>query len=137
MSGTPEHERKPGPGHEERDASVRAVLWFAAGLVAAVIVVLGLMRWTFKALPTPDAEYDSRSDVMRAANGLPPEPRLQVSAPEDLKRMRAEEDSVLNSYGWVDRQNGVVRIPIERAIDLLVQRGLPPPVRAAMKSPEK
>ena len=41
----------------------------------------------------------------------------------DLKAVRAEEDQVLNSYGWVDQQKGVVRIPIDAAIDLLAQNG--------------
>jgi hypothetical protein len=39
--------------------------------------------------------------------------------------MRAAEDKILNGYGWVDREHGVARIPIDRAIDLLAQRGLP------------
>jgi hypothetical protein len=39
--------------------------------------------------------------------------------------MRAEEDASLNSYGWVDKEQGVVHIPIERAMDTVVERGLP------------
>ncbi|HEV2330417.1 MAG TPA: hypothetical protein VGY56_16670 [Verrucomicrobiae bacterium] len=37
----------------------------------------------------------------------------------------AGQNQKLNSYGWVDRSNGIVRIPIDRAMDLLMQRGLP------------
>ena len=54
-----------------------------------------------------------------------PEPRLLVVPGQELKAMRAEEDSMLNSYDWVDREKGIVRIPIQRAIDILAQRGLP------------
>ena len=39
--------------------------------------------------------------------------------------MRAAEEQVLTTYGWVDQQKGVVRVPIDRAIDLLAQKGLP------------
>ena len=39
--------------------------------------------------------------------------------------MRAAEDKILNGYGWVDQAHGVVRVPIDRAIDMLAQRGLP------------
>jgi hypothetical protein len=39
--------------------------------------------------------------------------------------MRQDEDQILGSYGWIDRQKGIVRLPIARAIDLLSQRGLP------------
>jgi len=43
----------------------------------------------------------------------------------DIWRLRANEDAVLNSYGWADRRAGTVRVPIDRAMDLLVERGLP------------
>ena len=56
---------------------------------------------------------------------LPPEPRLQVNPRDDLRELREREDQVLHSYGWVDRNAGVVRIPIEEAMKLTVQRGLP------------
>ena len=56
---------------------------------------------------------------------LPPEPRLQVSAPKDLKQYKAAQEEILNSYGWVDQKAGIVRIPIDRAMDILVQKGLP------------
>ena len=55
---------------------------------------------------------------------LPPEPRLQVSAPKDLKQYKGAQEEILNSYGWVDQNAGVVRIPIERAIDILSHTGL-------------
>jgi hypothetical protein len=49
-----------------------------------------------------------------------------VSSPaEDIRRFRELEDQTLDSYGWIDRQNGVIRIPIEQAKRLIVQRGLP------------
>jgi hypothetical protein len=55
----------------------------------------------------------------------PPEPRLQTNPREDLQKFREQEDTVLTSYGWVDRNAGIVRIPIEEAMKLTVQRGLP------------
>jgi hypothetical protein len=54
-----------------------------------------------------------------------PEPHLLVVPGQELKAMRAEEDAMLKSYDWVDREKGIVRIPIQRAIDILAQRGLP------------
>jgi hypothetical protein len=54
-----------------------------------------------------------------------PAPRLQVHPAEDLVDYQAREKEQLASYGWVDREKGVVRIPIDRAMDLLVERGLP------------
>jgi hypothetical protein len=56
---------------------------------------------------------------------LPPAPRLQADPVADLRRRQAEEDAVLNEYAWVDRSRGVIRLPIERAMILLLRRGLP------------
>ena len=52
-------------------------------------------------------------------------PRLLVNQAHDMQEFRASQQSVLDSYDWVDRDHGVVRIPIERAIDLLAERGMP------------
>jgi hypothetical protein len=56
---------------------------------------------------------------------VPPEPRLQTDPRQDLADLRAKEDETLNSYGWVDRNAGVVHIPIDEAIKLTLARGLP------------
>ena len=56
---------------------------------------------------------------------LPPAPRLQANPRLELQEMRAEENAVLQSYGWVDRDQGVARMPIDEAMKIVVQRGLP------------
>jgi hypothetical protein len=61
----------------------------------------------------------------------PPEPRLQVNPVQDLKALRAAEDQILASYGWVSQETNVARIPIDRAMELLVERGLPAPPKPA------
>jgi hypothetical protein len=55
---------------------------------------------------------------------LPPAPRLQVTPVLDLKNYRDSQWEQLETYGWVDKEGGVVRIPIERAMDLVLERGL-------------
>jgi hypothetical protein len=59
-------------------------------------------------------------------NSLPPAPSLQNNPRIDLKDLRAYEDSQLYNYGWVDRQKRVVSIPIDRAMQLIAARGIPP-----------
>jgi len=54
-----------------------------------------------------------------------PEPRLEKDERKNLKDARVAEDETLYSYGWVDEKAGVVRIPIDRAMELIAQRGLP------------
>ncbi len=122
-----EHAIRNNSGHEERDANIAAVLWFALALVLTLIVVLFLVKGTlhlFSVVPTEVALPVNPATGFGAE--APPEPRLQLNAPLDLKQLREQEDAVLNGYGWVDKSSGTVRMPIERAIDLLAQRGLPP-----------
>ena len=59
----------------------------------------------------------------------------QVAAPRDLKQYKEEQDKLLNSYGWVDQQNGIVRIPIDEAMKLLLEKGLPVRGAAPGKKP--
>jgi hypothetical protein len=69
------------------------------------------------------------TDTRHIAPGYPqgafPDPRLEVDERGQLNGIRLAEENTLYSYGWVDEKAGTVRIPIDRAIDLLAQRGLP------------
>lgn len=115
----------PGRGYERRDMSLRTVAAFLGGLILSVAVVLLLMAWLFDYFAARAARQDEPPSPLAQARQLPPEPRLQVNPGEELKAMRAEENAVLGSYGWVDRKAGIVRIPIDRAMALLAERGLP------------
>jgi hypothetical protein len=54
-----------------------------------------------------------------------PKPNLEIDDGHgDLTELNARQNFELNSYGWIDRSNGIVRIPIDRAMDLILQRGL-------------
>jgi hypothetical protein len=119
------------PGYEATDVNPNAV-WFAAvGLVVSVALAIAAVTWMFHYLQRRDfaAQQRSATDRVTAAVAATrpqfPEPRLQVAPAVDLAAWRAREDAVLNSYGWIDQKAGVVRIPIDRAMDLIVQRGLP------------
>jgi hypothetical protein len=56
---------------------------------------------------------------------MPPEPRLQPHPADEYQALRQHEDEVLNHYGWVDQKAGVVRLPIDKAMDILAKRGFP------------
>ncbi len=112
------------PGHETRDLQPRTILIFGIALSVTILVCLAVANWMFHyfaALQT--ASSPPLSPLARQE--APPGPHLQAQAPEDLRKFRAEEEATLNSYGWVNQQGGIVRIPIDRAMQLLVQRGLP------------
>jgi hypothetical protein len=102
------------------------VLIFAGSLVVAALFTHLLIAWLFRYLEREhSAEVGPPVSITSPPRELPPAPRLQVQPQLDMRQLRAEEDSRLNNYSWIDRQNGIVRIPIERAMDLIAQRGLP------------
>jgi len=113
--------------HEASDVNVWAVGKFAIALVLVSIVSLtglfALLRYFEQAEGGPLPPITRRYQI--DARKRPPAPQLEETPILDLARERAAEDKLLNSYGSVDRESGTVRIPIERAIDLLAQRGLP------------
>jgi hypothetical protein len=108
-------------GHERTDAHVPALARGLAGLSILVLVAIGLMAWMFDFLAGRDHLVPAPSE-MATRRVIPPAPRLQVTPSTDVERLRADEDKRLSTYGWVNKEAGVVRIPIERAMDLLAER---------------
>jgi hypothetical protein len=113
-------------GYETRDLSVRASVLFGAFLLLAAVVVHLVVWLLYIHFGTEAASTDVRQYPLAQVGRpvLPPEPRLQVHPREDLKLLRRQEDAILSSYGWVDRSAGVVRIPVDRAMQLVIERGL-------------
>lgn len=112
-------------GHETRDISVRVVTWFAIGLVVSAFIIYfgaaGLYKLFARQHPSPQAA----SRIEFRAKMIAPPPQLRVDEARDFEKFRAAEEAKLSSYGWIDKNAGIVRIPIARAMDLTVQRGLP------------
>ena len=120
------HGTGPGPGYETRDVHVRRVSAVAVALVAVIIVAMGAMVLAFNLLAAREAERQGRRWTLAGTPPrLPPEPRLQQHPVQDKEAFLAEEQQRLDSYGWVDKPAGVVRLPVQRAMELTVQRGLP------------
>lgn len=118
----------PNVGHEVVDVNEWAVGKFGIALVLICIGILALLFGIFHFfLQQSGGPLPSRVEqgVEMDARELPPQPRLQPSDILDMEQMRAAENQILNSYGWVDQGSGTVRIPIDRAMDILAQRGLP------------
>ena len=112
-------------GHEPSDADVGAVSKFGIGLAALSVLVLVLMLVMLNAFEKQKASTTPALSPLVSQRSQPPGPRLQVRPERDIEHLRAVEDSVLGSYGWVMREAKVIRIPIDRAIELTAQRGLP------------
>jgi hypothetical protein len=122
-----------------RDVNIRAVFlfgfWLAAGAIAVTLAMLAL----FGVLKARSRAAETALSPIVAANlaRTPPEPRLEPQPLAPGQRLRAEENAILTTYGWVDKPAGMARIPIDRAIEILTARGLPqskpmPPPAAPM-----
>jgi hypothetical protein len=120
--------------HELRDANIRTIIGFGIGLFVLIVFALFAMDRLFDYLAVRP-EPGPRPSPLALTREIPPQPRLQVAAPKDLKQFLSAEDKVLNSYGWVDQNAGIVRIPIDRAMDLLAKKGLP--ARSATNEEQK
>ena len=114
--------------HEASDVNFRAIVSFGVGLLALGAVVY-LVVWLFLGFLSTRAGRASEQLAYPLAAGqgdrVPPEPRLQTNPRADLRELREAEDKRLDSYGWVDRNAGIVHIPIDEAIKATLQHGLP------------
>ena len=117
----------PDVHHEESDVNIRAVFAFGIGLTVATIFISFLVWVLFQYFEARESRKVTPQFPLAAQqeNRLPPEPRLQTNPRADLADLRAQEEKVLETYGWVDKNASVVRIPIEEAMKLTVKRGLP------------
>ena len=118
-------QQNPHVTSEERDINARAVTRFGIALAVIVTVSCFMLWFVFDQFSTRESARSARPSSLIQQQGAtqPPAPRLQANPPAELKQVREDEDAVLNTYGWVDPQHGVVRIPISRAMDLAAQRG--------------
>jgi hypothetical protein len=125
-------------GYERQDLQVSGILYFLLTIVVGTAICLVGLRGLYahfeqreKALQPPVNPLATNvpTDARHIAPGYPqsafPNPKLEEDERGQLNDIRTNEEKILYSYGWVDEKSGTVRIPIERAMELIVQRGLP------------
>jgi len=115
--------------HESQDQPIGKTLLAAGIIVLMTAACLGIV-WLMMSAFSRTRPETTRPPAEIVAPGAAPlertaQPYLQVNPKDDLATFRAREDVELNSYGWINRTAGVVRIPIDRAMELIVERGLP------------
>lgn len=111
--------------HEERDINIRVVANFGLALALGTIIVALLLGGLFSFLYHYYRAQEVAPSPLTRRGQLPPEPRLQINPNLDLNQVRAAEEAILNSYHWIDKDAGTVRIPIERAMELILKKPLP------------
>ena len=139
-------------GFEREDLGAKTIFGFLLGLAVLGVLVYfavnglywGLDRYSETHQPQqnplkPLVQTSTRdTDTAKVRGEIKsefPEPRLETDERNEMTEPRLEEEEHLNSYGWVDQKAGVVHIPIERAMQLIAERGLP--VRPANESSPK
>jgi hypothetical protein len=132
-----------GTPHEPNVVNIPGVVKFLVWLSVAIIVVALLMWGLLHYFAKRKAQEAPPPSPLAPEVRVPPEPRLQgapgsVSSPaEDIRRFREQEDQMLNSYGWIDQQRGIIRIPIEQAKKMIEQKGAPATPPATPPGAEK
>jgi hypothetical protein len=134
-------ERHSGTGapapYEKADVSIRGIVLFTVGLAVATALSMWLMGGLFRQLDEREAReaeaIPPTTRVPGARPQRPPEPVLQGAPGSrfelqdpivEMQAWRRHEDELLSSSGWIDRNAGTVRIPIDQAKRLLLERGL-------------
>jgi hypothetical protein len=113
------------PAQEAAFLNMRTLVFATLGLVGMILFVLLLAGALFGYFSFLEPLGIARPPEQSPPTAIPAGPPLQVEPGLDAGQIRATQQANLEGYGWVDRSNGVVRIPIEQAMELLVQRGLP------------
>lgn len=112
-------------GHETRDFPVGGVVIFAVALVLSAGVIHLALGSLYVGLIERRRARPPAVPAAGVKRQVPPPPRLQQDSRRDLRELRDAERAWLESYGVVDRAAGIFRIPIDRAMERIVERGLP------------
>ena len=121
-----EHEPPAGINHETSDVHVRPLAWLGVGLAALIVISMVAVKGVFEFLDRQQARSDvAPPPMMIQRPQQPPEPRLQTTPVPNRRLIVEQESKRLTTYGWVDPKSGIVRIPVDHAMKLLAERGLP------------
>lgn len=122
-----------GVEYERKDLKIPWLIGAALSILLVTLAAMGVLVLLMGGLesrretmaPTPLPVFDARP--------TPPSPRLQPNpidgqtAEQQLIQLRKDEEKTLTTYGWVDKKAGIVRVPIDTAIELLTaEQGEPP-----------
>jgi len=114
----------PTPDHERSDAHVRPVAGFLVFMFCSILLAYGVITVLFEYFTQRELSKYGNPVQFSTPGAQTAAPQLQVVPGLDLREIRAEEAEQLDGYGWVDQRQGLVHVPIEQAIDMLLEQGL-------------
>jgi len=114
---------KDSKNYIDDDVQGRPFLWFTVGFVIFTVASFLFVYWSYGAL----SDYHTRNQAeaptrVQTGDVVPPAPHLQSDPVADMVIMDAAQNALLDSYGWIDKEQGVVRIPVDRAAELILAR---------------
>jgi hypothetical protein len=152
------HEVDASAGYERSDANITGIVVFLTAL-AIFAAVTGLLCYGIGEVINahlnkedgPNSKWTKTVDIRQLGN-MPsspelqnkiatltqsfPTPRVQMdNGDQDIADLHAREDLLLDNYTWIDQAKGTVRIPIDRAMELIAQQGLPVAPPAQVQPP--
>ena len=116
----------PDVKYETSDANAKR-LGFIGALIVITAIILPFLLWGLyghfeetaaNGSPVPESVSKQKFDTAQS-------PPLEPHPIANYEKFRQTENEKLNNYGWIDKQNGVVHIPIEQAMKILINKGLP------------
>ena len=118
----------PGAKYEHTDIDVNVgykfAWWLSVAMLISVAIVYGSFRF-FESQAQSANVLAQKYPLAASVHREPPAPNLQTQPFRDVYQLRAEENKKLSEYGWVDKDGGVTHIPIDRAMEVMLQRGFP------------
>jgi hypothetical protein len=107
----------------DQELNLGAILKFGIGLSLLMVgcaAIVWLLSSAFRSLEEAKDPVPGGRQTLQKIPYAPPAPLLQPDPLQDIAILRAQEEEILTSYGWIDRDLGIARIPISRAIELSV-----------------
>jgi hypothetical protein len=117
-----------GAKYEHTDIDVAVGYKFALWLTISMLISLGIVTGTFYFFEGQAKSANALAQKYPLAVGQhrePPAPHLQNQPFKDIYMLRQGEAEKLTSYGWVDKDGGIARLPIDRAMEVMLEKGFP------------
>jgi hypothetical protein len=112
-------------GYDTTAVNVRGVALAGVGVIVMLALAMLVAWWLSGLYQAPVQPVDAPFPPEQIEVPFPPQPRLQSNPTLDWQEQQERARTLLNSYEWLNREQGTVRIPVEQAIELLAEEGLP------------
>jgi hypothetical protein len=135
-SGAEAEPRNADVSFEKADVQVTTIYWYLGALAIAVILSYVVCVFVLRLTTKIAVEFDTppptiRQEMGSAYEALPPEPRLQgvpghLTDPQTDLRQKVQADTAANEkYVWIDQSSGIAQIPVQDAMKIIAEKGLP------------